>query len=241
MKLGVRQGSVLSLFLFTIYVNDIIGRYVIGQRTFVVLYANDILLISISICELQNLLRICEIELKWLNMAINANKSCCMNIGPQCDTKCANITTADGSVLPWVNEIRYLGVFFVQSRNFKISFDYAKRSFYRTSNAMLGKVDRFAAEPVVLQLFAKKCVPILLYGLEACPLNKADKSSLDFVLNRFLMKLFNTGNFYIIEECKVYFGIESLSSQLARKTENFVKRFNVSSNALCQFALNINS
>ena len=119
---------------------------------------------------------------------------------------------------------------------FKISSDYARRSFYRTSNAILGKVGRLAVEPVVLEVVAKKCVPILLYGLEACPLNKADKSSLDFVLNRFLMKLFNTGNFHIIEECKVYFGIESLSSQLARKTENFVKRFNVSSNALCQFA-----
>jgi len=33
---------------------------------------------------------------------------------------------------------------------------------------------------------------ILLYGLEALPLNKSQLSSLDFMVNRFLMKLFNS-------------------------------------------------
>jgi len=35
-----------------------------------------------------------------------------------------------------------------------------------------------------------KCLPVLLYGLEACPLTKSDLQSLDFVINRFFMKLF---------------------------------------------------
>ena len=32
-----------------------------------------------------------------------------------------------------------------------------------------------------LQLINTKCIPILLHGLEACPLLKSDLSSLDFV------------------------------------------------------------
>ena len=36
-----------------------------------------------------------------------------------------------------------------------------------------------------------KCVPVLLYGLEACRLNKSQFASLDFVANRFIMKPFN--------------------------------------------------
>jgi hypothetical protein len=111
-KLGVGQGSVLSPFLFAVYGNDIVGRYSVGQGTFIVLYADDILLISPSVCELQNLLYRCETELRWLNMSINAKKSCCVCIGPQCDENCANITTISGNVLPWVSEIHYLGVFF---------------------------------------------------------------------------------------------------------------------------------
>ena len=35
---------------------------------------------------------------------------------------------------------------------------------------------------------------VLLYGLEACALNKSQMASLDFVVNRFFMKLFNTNN-----------------------------------------------
>ena len=42
------------------------------------------------------------------------------------------------------------------------------------------------SEDVTLQLINVKCVPILMYGLEACPLVKSDLSSLDFVINRFL-------------------------------------------------------
>jgi hypothetical protein len=238
-KLGVRQGSVLSPFLFAVYVNDIVGRYSIGQGTFIVLYADDILLISPSVCELQNLLYRCETELRWLNMSINAKKSCCMRIGPQCDANCANITTISGNVLPWVSEIRYLGVFFVQSRNFKCSFVNAKHSFYRSLNAIFGKIGRVAPVHVVLELVAKKCLPILLYGLEACPLNKADKSSLDFMINRFLMKLFNTGNIAVVEECKFYFGFETPSIQLASKTDKFVRRFDETENTLCQLSLHL--
>ena len=36
------------------------------------------------------------------------------------------------------------------------------------------------------------------YGLEACPLRKSDCSSLDFVVNRFFMKLFKTNNIDVV-------------------------------------------
>ena len=99
-RLGVRQGSVLAPYLFAVYVNDIAGKYQIGQRSFVILYADDILIISASVCDLQNLLHKCEIELKWLNMAINAKKSCGIRVGPHCDVSCANILSTDGSIIP---------------------------------------------------------------------------------------------------------------------------------------------
>jgi len=37
-------------------------------------------------------------------------------------------------------------------------------------------------------------MPTLMYGVEACRLNKSDISSLDFVVNRFLVKMFKTNN-----------------------------------------------
>jgi len=46
-----------------------------------------------------------------------------------------------------------------------------------------------------------QCLPVLLYGLEVCLLTKADMLSLDFCVNRILMKLFVTNNISIVDEC----------------------------------------
>jgi len=53
-------------------------------------------------------------------------------------------------------------------------------------------------QEVVLQLINSKCLPVLLYGLEVCPLSKSDLQSLDFVINQFLMKLFKTANMFLM-------------------------------------------
>ena len=67
----------------------------------------------------------------------------------------------------------YLGIYIVKSRNLKCLLDAAKRGFYRAANSIFGKVGRIASEEVVIHLIRTKCVPILLYGLEALPLNKS--------------------------------------------------------------------
>ena len=98
---GVRQGSVLSPYLFAIYLDDLYKSYKGNHGLYVFLYADDILCISPSICALENLLRACEWELIWLS--INVKKSSRLCIGPRNDIKCANITTLAGQVIPWVN------------------------------------------------------------------------------------------------------------------------------------------
>jgi len=47
-----------------------------------------------------------------------------------------------------------------------------------------------ASEEVILELIKTKFLPILLYGLEVCPLSMTNFRSLDFPINRFFMKLF---------------------------------------------------
>ena len=140
-------------------------------------------LLARSICELQRMLTACEHELSWLDMSINSKKSCCIGcIGPRCNFNCSSLTTSCGSDLPWVTDIRYLGVHIIQSRLFKCSFDQAKRAFHRSLNAVYGDVGRFASEEVVIKIVASKCLPILFYGTEACPLIKSDLYSFDFVI-----------------------------------------------------------
>jgi hypothetical protein len=224
---GVRQGSVLSPFMFALYINDVVKCLDFRQKLFIVLYADDILILAPTVSELQRLLLECERELIWLDMRINVKKSCCLRIGPNNDAKCVNVVTSSGVSLPWVEEIRYLGVFIVSSKKFKCSLDHAKKSCYRALNAIFGKVGRIASAEVVLELVKKKCWPILLYGLEACPLTISDIKSLDFLATRFLMKLFETSNIDIINDCICYFGFTMPSVLLKRRTERFLFKINV--------------
>ena len=52
---GVRQGSVLSPFLFAVYLADLAKLYNRKSNVFIILYADDILLLAPSVCELDNL------------------------------------------------------------------------------------------------------------------------------------------------------------------------------------------
>ena len=187
---GVRQGAVLSPFLVAIYLDDLTRSPLLTRGMFIVLYADDILLVAPSVCMLDKLLKICERELDLLDMVINVKKFCCLRIGPRNNFSCSPISTSKGTVLLWVSEIRHLGIYIKQSTNFKCSIDHAKRSFYRSANAIFGRVGRIASEDITLQLINTKCIPILLYGLEACPLLRSDLSAIDFVINRLFMKLF---------------------------------------------------
>jgi len=130
-----------------------------------------------------------------------------------------------GTVLPWVSEIRYLGIYIKQSTNFRCSIDHAKRSFYRSANAIFGKIERIASEGITLQLINTKCIPILLYGLEACPLLKSDLSSLDFVINRLLIKLFKTSSIDLLNRCQDHFGFELPSVTWLKRVKKVEDKF----------------
>ena len=66
------------------------------------------------------------------------------------------------------------------------------------------------------QLLYSKCVPILLYSLEVCPLNISDIRSSDFVFDRFFMKLFKTNNINTLRLCQTQFGYQ-LPSVIIKK------------------------
>ena len=95
-------------------------------------------------------------------------------------------------------------------------------------------VGRNASEEVVLQLVSSKCLPIPLYGLEVCNIKKHDINSLDFTVNRFLMKLFKTNNMITLCECVSYFKFKLPSVLLDCRYNKFMSKFNVCENYFCK-------
>jgi len=73
---GVRQGSVLTPFLFAVYIDDIAEIFNFERGVHIVMYADDIILVTSSVSVLQNALEICQRELEYLDMAINTKKTC---------------------------------------------------------------------------------------------------------------------------------------------------------------------
>jgi len=88
-----------------------------------------------------------------------------LRIGARFKAECCNLVTGEGQVLKWANDIRYLGTYIVSSSSFKCSLDNAKRSFYRSFDAIFGKVGRIASNEIIVQLIKTKCFPVLYYGL----------------------------------------------------------------------------
>jgi len=73
------------------------------------LYADDVILLAPSVHALQLLVNICDCELNFLEMAINARKSSCMRFGPRHKSVCADVSVS-GFVISWTTSFRYLGV-----------------------------------------------------------------------------------------------------------------------------------
>jgi len=83
---------------------------------------------------------------------------------------------------------------------------------------------RLASEEVMVQLLKhKRCLPILLYALAVCNLDKRILQSLDFMVNMFFMKLFRTSNIEIVHYCQTVFGCELPSVLLVARYEKFIK------------------
>ena len=213
-------------FLFALYLDDIWNNWKLISRFYIILYADDILLISSSVCELQRTFDACERELTWLDMVINTKKSCSIRIGPRNDYICANITTSQGYNLPWTNEIRYLHTYIAKSRQFRCFIDHAKSLFFCSANTVFGKIGRTASEEVTLELLKSKCIHVLIYGLECFSLPKSDLKSLDFAVTHILMKLFRTSNTEITAECQHYFGFCLPSKRVEIKRNKFVNNHN---------------
>jgi len=105
-----------------------------------------------------------------------------------------------------------------------------KARFYKAFNSISGQIGRNASEEVLFTLIKSKCLPILLYGIEACPTNSADLQSLQSTMNRLLFKIFGAMSKEMSWDISKYFGVYLLKKIISARWDKFLKRHRTSDN-----------
>ena len=193
---GVRQGGILSPALFNIYVNCIIiklrssalGCHISNIYLGVIMYADDILLLSSSCIELQKMLNACSDLGDILGIRFNSKKSKCIIIGPNKPSKLPDMYI-DNDLLQWCDKIKYLGIFIKSDAGFRVDYSEARRKYFSALNSIVYN-SKFCTEIVIFELVEKQCMPLLLYCIESLDLSKKDISSVNSWLNMALRKVF---------------------------------------------------
>jgi hypothetical protein len=196
---GVRQGGILSPFLFAVYINDVIvklrnsGFGLCINNTFVgcIIYADDVLLLSNSVFHLQKLVDVCASVISALNMSFNVNKSCIIRIGNRFNRLCAGIVL-NGQVVVAVSLLSYLGVSINSGRVFTCDFSKRKASFYRAFNTIYSRSKAAHSELISVFLLNSICLPILNFALEAILPSKSVLGNLNRLIDNALKKIFGT-------------------------------------------------
>ena len=103
----VRQGSKISPLLFSIYVDKLLdtldgsglGCHIDGKCFNSFMYADDLIIISPSVKDLQLIFNKCEIFFNSVDLPINADKCKTIRIGPRYQEECSSISIENISIL----------------------------------------------------------------------------------------------------------------------------------------------
>ena len=149
---GVKQGAVLSAILFCVYINDLIkelrrnrdGCWVNSVYVGIIVYADDIVLLSPSIDGLQNMINTCSRYAKSHNLTFSTHDE-----PAKSKTKCMAFlrkkrelskTNLCGKPLPWVDSVKHLGTTITNNLNRLTDQDLLeKRAMYIARNNELSQ------------------------------------------------------------------------------------------------------
>ena len=209
-NIGVRQGENLSPLLFNLFLNDVEDylrvngaqgifcsshdkdeTIVTFLKMFVLLYADDTVILSDSAESLQNALNIYAQYCETWKLTVNLDKSKVMIFSK--GTNDLHTFSLNGTNLEIVSEYKYLGVYFSKNNSFHSTKKHIAEQGTKALYSLLSKA-RTLQLPVNIQidLFDKLVKPILLYGCEVWGFGNNDV--IERVQLKFLKYILNAKN-----------------------------------------------
>ena len=244
-KSGVRQGGILSPTLFNIYVDSLIvtlrnkrlGCFVKNAYIGCIMYADDLMLLSASVKELQKMLDCCGSIGAELGIQFNSKKSLCLTVGPNNTLKPVAMML-NGAEMVWVKKLKYLGVILLYGIKFTIDTSEIRRKFFIAVNSILSRC-KFASEAVKLDLLEKHCLPILTYCIEVLDLNAIQLKDINAWWNSIYRKIYGYNKWESVKELVFYLGRVEIMPTINIRYLLFLKNISTATNS-CMHDLFIN-
>ena len=210
---GVKQGAVLSAILFCVYIDDLIkqlrrnrdGCWINNRYVGIIIYADDIVLLSPSLDGLQNMVDTCSKYANKFHLTFSTHedpqksKTKCMAFSRK--TKTLRNIELNGKALPWVNKVKHLGSTITNNINCNMSQDLAeKRAAYIARNNELNQ-EFYYADPSI-KIWLNNVYNSSFYGAPLWDLFDRDLEKLEKSWNtsqRIMLSLPRTTHRYFIE------------------------------------------
>ena len=213
---GVKQGEVLSPALFSLLINELANEIVRYGRhgvqilpdilqIFILMFADDIILMSDSVCGLQNQLNVLHDTAKDIGLGLNLDKSKVIVFRNGGHIASHEKWLYGGEQMDIVNVYKYLGIFMSTRLSFSHSIsDMAARARAGTVSILRLLWSLGERSPrIFFKLFDAQIQPMLNYGAEVWGLT-VDLSILErvhlFALKRFLNVSVRTPNSLVYGE-----------------------------------------
>lgn len=209
-KSGIRQGGILSPIFFNLYADIMLnalrssdlgchlGKFYVGF----IAYADDIILLSASVSDLQAMIDICYNKGSELDILFNVSKSCLFKIGKVAKETLGPLQLG---LLPivWVEKLKYLGVQFNSDKVLKADLSIFIRKFYASANAIFSHASN-VNEFVKLHLIESFAFPVLSYASEALILSTRQLRDLSVCWNNIFRKIFHMNMWESVKVIQFY-------------------------------------
>ena len=162
---GVRQGGVLSPYLFNVYMDGLsvilnncdVGCTMNNVSVNHFMYADDTVLVSPSAKGLQRLLRLCEIYADKCDIIFNSKKTKYMCVKPRyMKNLSVPSVVLNGKNIELVSHYKYLGITICDNRQDDEAVASQIRGLYSRGNALI-KHFRYCSDDVKTLLFKTYC------------------------------------------------------------------------------------